>query len=423
MDTLASNPPPADLEQMASYILYGKDENGQNGAQRGELTNSGTRYSSFKLKEDKNASLEQLIEAQNFPSNNLSIRHSRDIYVQKRLTIKRPRIDKKTGEVLDPGDSDIPGMVELWESIDRISHLIKVLEGEAAPREDENLFDSSYRLYRLKHTKIEMCRDQYFLKEMCKPAIHWPEADRPGPQYYDWTADSFYWISEEEWRAKIENSYTSRISHNLQDYETRTNEVTGQLEVKWVVRRHTFDWTNEKHVRAFMSCWQSIYDAMFDHLDTYGYTLLLDFDRYREMAHLSPDRDFLLQCRIKQVPYPTMMRELQEKLGVSYKESNIAVIVNKEIPKKIAKAALRHALLIDTPQEERKQCFHCKQWLPRHDIFFAHNVTRKDGLSSNCKECERIMRQQRKEQQDKWIKAAVEANAREHASVASKPNP
>lgn len=271
--------------------------------------------------------------------------------------------------------------------------------------------------------QAEVCRDQYFLKEMCKPAIHWPEADRPGPQYYDWTADSFYWISEKEWREKIENSYTSRISHNLQDYETRTNEVTGQLEVKWVVRRHTFDWTNEKHVRAFMSCWQSIYDAMFDHLDTYGYTLLLDFDRYREMAHLSPDRDFLLQCRIKQVPYPTMMRELQEKLGVSYKESNIAVIVNKEIPKKIAKAALRHALLIDTPQEERKQCFHCKQWLPRHDIFFAHNITRKDGLSSNCKECERIMRQQRKEQQDKWIKAAVEANAREHASVASNPNP
>ena len=30
LDTLDTNPTPTELEQMASYILYGKDENGQN---------------------------------------------------------------------------------------------------------------------------------------------------------------------------------------------------------------------------------------------------------------------------------------------------------------------------------------------------------------------------------------------------------
>lgn len=30
LDTLAKDPSPTELEQMASYILYGKDENGQN---------------------------------------------------------------------------------------------------------------------------------------------------------------------------------------------------------------------------------------------------------------------------------------------------------------------------------------------------------------------------------------------------------
>lgn len=30
LDKLERNPSPTELEQMASYILYGKDENGQN---------------------------------------------------------------------------------------------------------------------------------------------------------------------------------------------------------------------------------------------------------------------------------------------------------------------------------------------------------------------------------------------------------
>ena len=34
LDTLPENPTNTELEQMASYILYGKDENGQNAVQR-----------------------------------------------------------------------------------------------------------------------------------------------------------------------------------------------------------------------------------------------------------------------------------------------------------------------------------------------------------------------------------------------------
>jgi hypothetical protein len=36
LDTLSTNPTPTELEQMASYILYGKDENGKNSIQRNE---------------------------------------------------------------------------------------------------------------------------------------------------------------------------------------------------------------------------------------------------------------------------------------------------------------------------------------------------------------------------------------------------
>jgi hypothetical protein len=41
LDGLEKDPNPTDLEQMASYILYGKDENGQNSIHRHETTDDG----------------------------------------------------------------------------------------------------------------------------------------------------------------------------------------------------------------------------------------------------------------------------------------------------------------------------------------------------------------------------------------------
>ena len=53
LDSLPTDPSPTELEQMASYILYGKDENGQNAIQRNECTDKEKRYKSYKTKDDK----------------------------------------------------------------------------------------------------------------------------------------------------------------------------------------------------------------------------------------------------------------------------------------------------------------------------------------------------------------------------------
>ena len=43
LNGLERDPSPTDLEQMASYILYGKDENGKNSIERNETTDDGQR--------------------------------------------------------------------------------------------------------------------------------------------------------------------------------------------------------------------------------------------------------------------------------------------------------------------------------------------------------------------------------------------
>ena len=53
LDSLATDPSATELEQMASYILYGKDENGKNSIQRNETIDKDKRYKSYKTKDDK----------------------------------------------------------------------------------------------------------------------------------------------------------------------------------------------------------------------------------------------------------------------------------------------------------------------------------------------------------------------------------
>jgi len=88
---------------------------------------------------------------------------------------------------------------------------------------------------------------------------------------------------------------------------------------------------------------------MREKLNTYGRTLIWDFERYREMAQLSPLRNFLLDLKIDRIPYDNILEQLQIKFGIVYNKNHLCTILSKEIPEKIAETAKKHRLLIDTP--------------------------------------------------------------------------
>lgn len=148
LDTLETNPTNSELEQMASYILYGKDEEGKNAVQRGETTDSDKRYKSFQRAADKVHSLDEILDNPLGDQQSLQTLESRYIYTKKKPTIRRPKYDKTTGEMIDPGDSDVPGMTQLWETIDRLDHIKAVNEGTIPPDENTQIFTDSYRFYK-----------------------------------------------------------------------------------------------------------------------------------------------------------------------------------------------------------------------------------------------------------------------------------
>jgi hypothetical protein len=133
------------------------------------------------------------------------------------------------------------------------------------------------------------------LKDSAKPTLHFQNLDHPKTQFYDWAGDAFYWLPYDKWKDRVDHAYTSRVSRNINDYETRGTGDT--FEIKWVVCEHTFDWENWRHVRALLNHFHSLYEALHDKLDTYGRTLLWDFERYTQLCNFTELRQFLIELR------------------------------------------------------------------------------------------------------------------------------
>ena len=393
LDSLPTDPSPTELEQMASYILYGKDENGQNAIQRNETIDKDKRYKSYKTKDDKVQSLDEIMEAPGFDEQQLRSAYKRDSYTTPKPCINRPKYDKKTGEMIDPGDSDIPGMREQWEIIDRWQHILDVAQGKVPPQEGDTIISDPYRIYQLKHNLIDIRKHQYYLKDSYKPTLHFQNLDHPKPQFYDWSGDSFYWVSRDQWQDKVDHAYTSRISKNLNDYETRGEG--DNLEIKWVVCEHTFNWENPRHVRALLNHYHTLYEALHDKLNTYGRTLLWDFDRYISLCDFSELRLFLINLRKVGMAYDDILEEMRAKYAMEYSPNYLVSIVSTEVPNKIARIARMLRIENETPISERKKCIHCGRLLPKDALFFSRNNAHKDGLSNTCKECDRQNRIQR----------------------------
>lgn len=375
LDKMKKRPTPYDLELFASYILYGKDENGKNSIERHETKDYNfKRYKSYKRKEDDEISLDAHLAAASTDQAALKPFDTKLIY------------KKYTPKIL-PEDSSIPGMQELQDAIARTQKLYDMSIGKIPPDEEcGKLVVNQYRQYQLKHQLIDMRRHQYYLKDAYKPELHFLNLRQPSPQTYDWSQDAAYWISREEWENRIQSTILP-VSHNIEDYE---QDELGR--VKWVVRQHHFDWENPTHIKRLLQHYSAIYEQVWDQPLSWGRTLIYDFDRYFDMCGFSAPREYAVLRRIDGESYPQIVEEIKEKFDVSFNISYLCNFVAEKVPKAMANAAKAHRLLIETPQSERKRCFRCRRWLPRDPLFFNKNVCRSDKLASNCRRCEKERR-------------------------------
>lgn len=371
----------SDLELLASYILYGKtEETNKSIVQEHKTLDLDKRFKSYKRSDDKVKSLDELLDNPYTRPEDIKPMDNKYVYLKRREGIHRPKYDKR-GNLIDPGDSDIPGMPELWKACDDLAAFIETIPPE-----------HSYRIYRLKHQLIDMRRHQYYLKDAYKPTLRFLNTSRCENQLYDWNCDSTTWITVDEWRRRVNQRFF--ISKNLADYKTITSPE-GETLVFWVIKQHTFDWENPEHVRQLMLHYSILYQQLWDETQSWGRTLLFDFDRYCTLCGFSPLREYILLRRIDGAPYLKIAEEMREKFDVDYTENHLGVILSKEIPRAIARKALELRLDNETPPSERKICAKCRRAYPRHPVFFVSNASRADGFSTTCKFCDKKARLRR----------------------------
>lgn len=373
LDISTTTPSPSTLEGYATYILYGHDENGKNFFSTHE---DDTRKTPRRVGKRNTAPLED------FNQGDLDLRPK---FSDKRPTIERPKYDRD-GTLISVGDSDIPGMTQLWDTIDRLNHLIRVSQGKET---DATILPitSPRALYLARHWLTDMRQMQYDLKEMYRRPMRFQSVTRSPTPPTDFSGNASYWVSREELEEKLaapRHRYDPSISHTIEGYETRTLP-SGEIQYKWIISHQAFDWENPRHIAALIDHYSAIYEENFDNLLSWGRTLIMDFDLLFDECGFTPSQEYVITRAIDGATLKQIKDELYEKFGIDVCLNTISNTRNSYVPRVMAQKATKKRLLKEATK--RKACLKCGNLLPVSSYFFTVNSGHVDGLSNICKDC------------------------------------
>ena len=338
-----------DLEKVANYILYGKTAKG-NALPEAKQIN--TKHATWKKKSPE--SLDALMESLAFDESSVKNFSQRSPY-----TNPKPKIDKVA-------DADIPGMTDLWKVIDQTAF---DLENE------ETLHGKTLRGYYLRHLLIDLRKEQYHLKEIFKPVIHFNACLDSEPQQIDWSCDTGYAMEP----------LTVRLADGKIVYD-------GPEDWTWrEVAKHDVDLTDPKHIYAILDNYSLLKAAVAETPYSHTTYLLKAVELLIDKAHLSPTRMHILIRKIDHAPNDIIVKELQENYGVSYAINYISTIWTKEICPQIAEAGTidRDEMIAANDAKRWKVCTKCHTRKLRDSRFFPKKRNTYDQLAPVCRQCQK----------------------------------
>lgn len=336
-----------ELEKVANYIIYGKTENGKSLPEAKQIN---TKHGTWKKKSPE--SLDAMMENVMFDEQSLRSVYERTPYTNPKPTISREK------------DADIPGMVQLWEAIDTVEDYL----------EEEKQHGRTLKVYYLRHLAIDLRKEQYYLKDLFKPKIHFlsPLIDN-SPHEIDWFADSGY------------------AFHPLH-MDMSNREYLGEPNWIWnTVAEHTIDLTNPVHIYHILDLYSSLRHQVYDNPTSSTAFLLHAVECLVEKTKLSPARKHILIRKVDHAPNEVIGDELREKFGLDYANNYISTIWTQEICGAIAKTGAidRDEWLARNHPKKWKICIRCHTRKLRDYRFFANKRNAFDGLSPICRECQK----------------------------------
>lgn len=326
---LIENTPPAQfsekyIEILSNYIIFAMDKKERK--ERNILTEN--RMVTVNKRETSYQGLAEKFENGEDGLSNL-------IHEDKN-TILTPKVSITAADV-----EEIPPLKDLREAIE----IIKAQEKKATGK----------RKYLLKKQLIEMCQQQYVIKNEYKPPI-----------YGSGTAKSVI-------KADLNDIYGM--------------DANGEPENKGLI-----SFFNPKHLSALLCNYSALKEEAYGDFVHDGYYMMEDLDNLveRTLKDNYPLYYDLLIYKIDGRQNIEIQLLIDAKYGIKHSVEYLSSLWRNKIPKLLAEQAKKDYLMwYYTTQEygKWKRCSKCGEIKLAHNYFFSINKTSKDGFYSICKAC------------------------------------
>lgn len=365
-----------ELETVTNYVLYGKDEDGTSIVDRKEIQIK-TKFNSYQR--NKTVSLEGLMESPTFDEN--IFQKDKTIYKKAKPSIKDFSKEKL---------SKIPGMIELWEQIDKIQDILDQNLGKKEKEENTPTL-SQDQIYYLNHQLIELRTQQYYLLDSESQTIM-GKKNRFEFHESPTEKDCSYPILP---RGVMKSEKDFNFKNPYYDKESRAAAL--QEEEILESGKPYFDFRNEEHLYQLIQHYGDLKAQIKNHPDSLINNLLWTLDFYIEKANLSEQQMLIVNDKKYKIPNKSIREHLIDELGIEHRENYISTIWNKAVGLIVEAVELNYdEFLCKDYQKAWKRCNRCGEWLLRDPRNFVRKAKASDGLTGRCKCCDKEVRKSMK---------------------------
>lgn len=407
---------PNELEMIANYLLWGKDENGLNEVQKKnvQIASRNRTWNS-----DDIESLDGLMESPAFNEN--QIRH----YGSVRLASKKEVFDRDAAREICP-DSLRPTLEALFREIDEEDLLINIWELGHQKRTEirKDLLDrfsateyeviaasasklTQHQYLKMRHLLVELRRQQYTLRDSFRNQVflhnqnpHFEEPhhivfDADVPVFplglFDKSEVAAAIFRDELWPAAFDVATLKKISDLVwkkdSDFSRRgPNELY-------------FDFREDEHVYQLLLFQEDLFlDHDKEKVESTTLELLETLKFYISQATLTDVYREILDLKLAHEKNQDIASHINAKYHKTYTVNYISTIFKQRIVPQITAAAKLHLKTVQNLffEEEFKKCSGCGKWLLLSEENFVRKTRSKDGFSNRCKKCDKLDRERKK---------------------------
>ena len=403
-----------ELETIANYILWGKDPDGLNCTQRGEIQIE-TRNKTWQR--DDTESLDAMMESPTF--NEASLRRP----TEARTRIAREVFDRQ--KALDECPTHLRATFqELFDRIDRLEMSIHFYEFAHGKRKEPprttltKRFEQAdideareiaakwnqFKYLKQRHLIVELRREQFTLRDSYveKHQRHTPPEPDIDPVHLDFDAEVPVFPL-----GLMGSPFSKLVFKELEQLNPHTyteKELDTLAHLYWNKKEQSrpelfFDFEELEHVYELFGQLEELEEEIEAlPIESNLSKLLATLRYYIALTDLSEAHREILDLKISKKKNQDIADFINKKYGKSYTANYISTIFRQKIIPHINETARFHALIIENLcfEENFKKCNSCGKWLLIDAQNFVRKARSKDGFSTKCKKCDRADREKKK---------------------------